>query len=80
MTQHQNRLSAAAWIVAVIIIPGLTGCKDDSPAGLDGGPAADPMPDFTLQDVNPNSSTYDQGVSPRDYLRKVSAWYFGHST
>jgi len=30
--------------------------------------------------VNPNSATNGQPVSPRDYLMRVSAWYFGHST
>ena len=37
-------------------------------------------PNFGLVDVNPSSSTYDQSVSPRDYLGGVSAWYFGKST
>ena len=36
--------------------------------------------DFALTDVNPNSATYNQQVSPRDFLGEVSAWYFGHST
>ena len=36
--------------------------------------------DFELLDVNPTSSTYNQTVSPRDYLGQVSAWYFGQST
>jgi hypothetical protein len=38
------------------------------------------VPDFALTDVNPNSSTYNQAVSARDYLGQVSAWYFGHAT
>lgn len=36
--------------------------------------------DFALLDVNPTSSTYNQTISPRDYLGEVSAWYFGHAT
>ncbi|MEM8678941.1 MAG: hypothetical protein AAGF97_06300 [Planctomycetota bacterium] len=36
--------------------------------------------DFSLIDVNPTSKTYNQPVSPRDYLGQVSAWYFGHAT
>ena len=51
-------------------------CRDDS--GSDDPPPV--MPDFSLTDVNPNSATYNQKVSPRDYLTKVSAWYFGHAT
>lgn len=35
------------------------------------------MPDFTLTDVNTASATANQGVSPRDYLRHVTGWYFG---
>ena len=35
--------------------------------------------DFKLADVNPDSASYQQEVSPRDDLGKVSAWYFGHS-
>ena len=41
---------------------------------------APPDPDFGLVDVNPTSSTYQQAVSPRDYLKQVSGWYFGHAT
>ncbi len=40
---------------------------------------AAPMPDFELIDVNPNSATYNQGISPRDYLEQVSGWYFGEA-
>ncbi len=36
--------------------------------------------DFLLDDVNPNSTTFGQMVSPRDQLGKVSAWYFAHAT
>jgi hypothetical protein len=44
------------------------------------GAPEDPKPDFSLPDVNPNSATSEEQVSPRDYLGKVSAWYFGHAT
>jgi len=36
--------------------------------------------DFSLIDVNTLSATHGEPVSPRDYLCKVSGWYFGHST
>ena len=36
--------------------------------------------EFALTDVNPNSVTFNQPVSPRDFLQQASAWYFGHST
>ncbi len=44
------------------------------------GDEPEAMPDFGLTDVNASSSTYDQTVSPRDYLASISAWYFGHAT
>ena len=59
----------------------LAGCASDDPVAPVKTPVvATPMPDFTLPDVNPTSVTFNQGVSPRDHLQKVSAWYFGHST
>ena len=39
-----------------------------------------PMPDFSLQDVNPASVTFDERVSPREFEGRISAWYFGHAT
>jgi hypothetical protein len=39
-----------------------------------------PMSDFALVDVNATSPTTGTAVSPRDYLEKVSGWYFGHAT
>lgn len=53
-----------------------TACDKDDPAV----PTQQVMPDFTLLDVNPTSATAAQPISPRDYLQKVSAWYFGHAT
>lgn len=49
-----------------------TGCNSSLPEGV--------MPDFVLEDVNLSSATYQQTVSPREKLDRVSAWYFGHST
>lgn len=36
--------------------------------------------DFSLLDVNQTSPSFGSEVSPRDYLEKVSGWYFGHAT
>lgn len=44
------------------------------------GELRDQAPDFMLIDVNPNSASFEQAVSPRDYLEKVSGWYFAHAT
>lgn len=38
------------------------------------------VPDFALVDVNPSSASHDQEVSPRDYLDRVSGWYYAHAT
>lgn len=70
-----GRLLSAVLMAAVL----LGGCNDDDPAGP-GVPPAGVVPDFALTDANPTSGTYDQAVSPRDYLQQVSAWYFGHAT
>ena len=69
------RLFRSAFVVAVLAALA-SGCSDDPTAD----PRVDPVPDFALQDVNPTSASFDQAVSPRDYLRKVSAWYFGFAT
>ena len=47
-----------------------------------GGGSSGPVkvPDFLIQDVNPNSPTATQNVSPRDYLGYASAYYFGAAT
>ena len=53
-------------------------------AVIDTGETTDPgpnaVPDFLLADINPNSSTMGQNISPRDYLQQISGWYFIKST
>jgi len=44
------------------------------------GEAGSVVADFSLTDVNPNSVTFNQTVSPREFLQSATAWYFGHST
>lgn len=39
--------------------------------------SADPVPEFLLRDVNPNSPRNTKIVSPRDYRLQISAYYFG---
>ncbi|MBM3880029.1 MAG: hypothetical protein FJ387_09970 [Verrucomicrobia bacterium] len=36
-----------------------------------------PVPDFGLVDVNPNSVRSQATVSPRDYRLQISGYYFG---
>ena len=42
--------------------------------------APDAVADFSLVDLNDTSPRFDEPVSPRDYLAKVSGWYFGHAS
>lgn len=63
-----------ASLLALCLLLGA--CGGDKPSQ----PPTGIVPDFTLTDVNPNSASYQQAVSPREYLQKVSAWYFGHAT
>ena len=66
-------LAAAALLAA--------GCGDPPTGAIPyKARTGEPVPVFKLVDVNPNSATYDRTVSPRDYLKKVSAWYFGSAT
>lgn len=68
-------LALGALVVAV-------GCGEDTPSAP--GRSIE-LPDsaaaaFSLVDVNPNSATHLQRISPRHFVGSVSAWYFGHST
>ena len=61
----------------------LAGCMSTeadggAPLAIDGGMAA--IADFSLLDVNPTSARADTLVSPRDYIGRITAWYFGHAT
>jgi hypothetical protein len=48
--------------------------------GGSSGSSSEPVPDFLLADVNPNSATAGQMVSPRNYIGNVSGYYFGAAT
>ena len=54
-----------------LLVPVLAGCTAS---------AGDPMPDFALDDVNPNSKTFERTVDVVDYQGVATAWYFTHST
>ena len=36
-------------------------------------------PKFSLLDVNESSPSFDEHVSPRDAIGRVTVWYFGHA-
>lgn len=74
-----SSIFAAILVLLLAASAGLfPGCGDDEPTQPD--PISGQVPDFSVQDVNPNSLTYSQAVSPRQHLGKVSAWYFAHAT
>lgn len=66
MTRSFHSPPIVAWAAVALGLVSLT------PPSL-----ADPVPDFSLADVNPNSIRYQAEVSPRDYRLQVSAYYFG---
>ena len=70
-----NRLHAS--LVLAIALAACGGSSSHPPGNVDVGEMA---PDFALEDVNASSPTASQDVTPRDYVGKVSAWYFGHAT
>jgi hypothetical protein len=43
-------------------------------------PAPDAVADWSLPDLNPGSSRFGETISPRDYLSRVSGFYFVRST
>ena len=55
--------------------------SNDLDTGSDTGtaPPTNRKDDFSLEDLNPTSPRYGEAVSPRDYLQKVSGWYFLHA-
>ncbi len=72
---------SAMMLALAIVFAGCGGCGGcDSGGGGGGTPTAQLKPDFSLDDVNPNSGTHQASVSPRQHLTRVSAWYFGHAT
>ena len=77
-----TRCSAALLLLAALVGGVLGGCGGgccDGPVG-DGAPVLQQAPAFLLQDVNDTSATAGQLLSPRAYLGRVSAWYFGQAT
>ncbi len=68
-------LQAAAVALAVLLVSACGGAP-----GKDRKADGKLMPDFALSDVNPSSTSFGTTVSPRQFLTRVTAWYFGHST
>lgn len=70
---------------ADLAVADLAAAADQGPTLTDGGlqfvdGGTTLVSDFSLTDVNPNSSTFNSTVSPRSFLGKVSAYYFAQVT
>lgn len=67
-----------------LLVAGAFGCgssdSSDPPGLEDAGSTAPLVPDFALQDVNSTSASSGQSVSPRQFMEKVSGWYFTHAS
>ncbi len=80
-----SRMHAPAFLVAgvlgfmLVLAPGCGGGGCCGP-GTTGGDPVEQAPAFLLEDVNATSASYGDLVSPRAYLGRVSAWYFGQAT
>lgn len=74
MHLHRSRSLLAGLALAVIALLPACGHNPAKPQ------ISSVAPDFSLADVNPNSPTTGQQVSPRQQLARISAWYFGHAT
>ncbi|MCK6550357.1 hypothetical protein L6R52_31260 [Myxococcota bacterium] len=78
---------AAGLAAACDVEPPFTPTRD-ADAGADAGAVAGAAdsgvlavsPEFSLVDLNPTSVTHGRAVSPRDYLERVSGWYFTHAS
>lgn len=74
----QHRLAFLALAALALILPACGGGCCDGPTPR--GPIAQTAPAFALEDVNDTSRTHGDSLSPRDYVGRISVWYFGHST
>ena len=67
--------------LALLFIIGFIGCNRDSDevvGAADDGKTNSSLYDYSLNDVNPSSSTYGGEISPSYYNNKVTVHYFGH--
>ena len=67
--------------LALLFIIGFIGCNRDSDevvGAADDGETNSSLYDYSLNGVNPSSSTYGGGISPSYYNNKVTVHYFGH--
>ena len=82
-------LTLVAFVITVADITSWTARKIHLQTSVDAAAFSDllvaegestPEPDFQLVDENAHSPTYQQALSPRDYLQQVTGWYFTYAT
>lgn len=73
----EDTVATQNWVCTAVANDGT---YDSPPGTASAYLSAGPVADFALEDVNATSPRFGQVVSPRDYLQKVSGWYFGHAT
>ena len=76
-----NRAARTLGLFLSIAFLAIVACDDDAPnkpKPVTPGPEA--VADFSLPDLNPNSPTFGDTISPRDSLGRISCWYFGAAT
>jgi hypothetical protein len=67
--------------LSLALLLGLAACGGGEELTNNPGPTqGQQAPDFSIEDVNPNSATSASQVSPRQHVGRISAWYFGHAT
>jgi hypothetical protein len=73
------RLTRPAVLAAALALAACGGGTEVEAVGP--GPTVGELAaDFSLPDHNPSSPSFSALVSPRQFLGKISAWYFGHAT
>ena len=72
--------AAGAWLRALRAVERARRIADLDAPPLAPPPFAGLAPDFSLDDVNPNSPGLGEPVSPRDLPGTVTAWYFTRLT
>jgi len=80
--QPRTSIMMSGFLLAAAAVAMLAGsCSHSSRSPMaPADPADSVMGDFSLVDVNPSSATAGDSISPRQFLGKISAWYFGHAT
>ncbi len=74
-------LTLALLVIAACGTPSKEPSEPQTPQPvLDGGAEAKVMPDFSLEDRNPSSQSFQTRVSPRAHEGEITGWYFSHAS